>query len=178
MQPPRATALEDNAALGSLQASLQAPGQTTWFADVLPSSVGKGIAWTRTDYIQTIGHMSTLHECFYFMRHSGAPSRRIFWAARSRGERPKNDHTGSSGVVGRFALTRNRVVAKLAFCVQTPEQAAACIPTTFSFSSRVCASEVPGSLVSTQGSECWSMPQLVLEGANCRHSATTTNVAI
>ncbi|MGH0129897.1 UNVERIFIED_CONTAM: hypothetical protein FKN15_029239 [Acipenser sinensis] len=29
MQPPRATASEDNTALGSLQASPQAPGQTT-----------------------------------------------------------------------------------------------------------------------------------------------------
>ncbi|MGH0184722.1 UNVERIFIED_CONTAM: hypothetical protein FKN15_015894 [Acipenser sinensis] len=29
MQPPRATALEDNAALGSLQTSAQAPGQAT-----------------------------------------------------------------------------------------------------------------------------------------------------
>ncbi|MGH0123135.1 UNVERIFIED_CONTAM: hypothetical protein FKN15_026250 [Acipenser sinensis] len=33
MQPPRATALEDNAALGSLEASPQAPGQTTGVAD-------------------------------------------------------------------------------------------------------------------------------------------------
>ncbi|MGH0134547.1 UNVERIFIED_CONTAM: hypothetical protein FKN15_055532 [Acipenser sinensis] len=32
VQPPRATVLEDNAALGSLQASLQAPGQTTGVA--------------------------------------------------------------------------------------------------------------------------------------------------
>ncbi|MGH0184326.1 UNVERIFIED_CONTAM: hypothetical protein FKN15_014467 [Acipenser sinensis] len=32
MQPPRATASEDNAALGSLQASPQAPGQTTGVA--------------------------------------------------------------------------------------------------------------------------------------------------
>ncbi|MGH0123646.1 UNVERIFIED_CONTAM: hypothetical protein FKN15_012786 [Acipenser sinensis] len=35
MQPPRATALEDNAALGSLQASPQAPGQTTGVAGAL-----------------------------------------------------------------------------------------------------------------------------------------------
>ncbi|MGH0173385.1 UNVERIFIED_CONTAM: hypothetical protein FKN15_069968 [Acipenser sinensis] len=31
-QPPRATASEDNTALGSLQASPQAPGQTTGFS--------------------------------------------------------------------------------------------------------------------------------------------------
>ncbi|MGH0117752.1 UNVERIFIED_CONTAM: hypothetical protein FKN15_039048 [Acipenser sinensis] len=34
MQPPRATALEVNAALGSLQASLQAPDQTTGVAEI------------------------------------------------------------------------------------------------------------------------------------------------
>ncbi|MGH0134703.1 UNVERIFIED_CONTAM: hypothetical protein FKN15_014981 [Acipenser sinensis] len=33
MQPPRATVSEDNAALGSLQASPPAPGQTTGVAD-------------------------------------------------------------------------------------------------------------------------------------------------
>ncbi|MGH0119882.1 UNVERIFIED_CONTAM: hypothetical protein FKN15_059263 [Acipenser sinensis] len=38
MQPPRATASEDNAALGSLQASLQALGQTTGVAGALSDS--------------------------------------------------------------------------------------------------------------------------------------------
>ncbi|MGH0136965.1 UNVERIFIED_CONTAM: hypothetical protein FKN15_071068 [Acipenser sinensis] len=67
----RATASEDNAALGSLQASPQAPGQTTGvagvrsaedtLADLSPPcpqfTVGNGIAWTRTGDIQAIGRI-------------------------------------------------------------------------------------------------------------------------
>ncbi|MGH0140808.1 UNVERIFIED_CONTAM: hypothetical protein FKN15_072173 [Acipenser sinensis] len=38
----------------------------------LPSTVGCGIAWTRTGNLQAVG--GTLHssECLYWMRHSGA----------------------------------------------------------------------------------------------------------
>ncbi|MGH0119526.1 UNVERIFIED_CONTAM: hypothetical protein FKN15_006018 [Acipenser sinensis] len=51
MQPPRARASEDNAALGSLQASPQAPSQSTGVAGV------RGIAWTRTGDVQAIGRI-------------------------------------------------------------------------------------------------------------------------
>ncbi|MGH0123937.1 UNVERIFIED_CONTAM: hypothetical protein FKN15_015531 [Acipenser sinensis] len=51
MQPPRATALEDNAAPGSLQASLQAPGQTTGVAGARPRlEDNKGTPQRQTGY--------------------------------------------------------------------------------------------------------------------------------
>ncbi|MGH0142809.1 UNVERIFIED_CONTAM: hypothetical protein FKN15_076643 [Acipenser sinensis] len=39
----------------------------------LPSTVGSGIAWTRTGNIQAIERILHSSECFYWMRHSGAP---------------------------------------------------------------------------------------------------------
>ncbi|MGH0135300.1 UNVERIFIED_CONTAM: hypothetical protein FKN15_059027 [Acipenser sinensis] len=39
----------------------------------LPSTVGCGIAWTRTGGIQAIGRILHSNECFYWMHHSGAP---------------------------------------------------------------------------------------------------------
>ncbi|MGH0157927.1 UNVERIFIED_CONTAM: hypothetical protein FKN15_051657 [Acipenser sinensis] len=38
----------------------------------LPSTVSKGIAWTRTSDIQAIERILHSSECFYWMRHSGA----------------------------------------------------------------------------------------------------------
>ncbi|MGH0138082.1 UNVERIFIED_CONTAM: hypothetical protein FKN15_008395 [Acipenser sinensis] len=93
---PKATASEDNAALGQLtgkpagtrpdyrgrwcavsrghpgQLSPPSPraasGQLSTAPWNLPSSVGKGIAWIRTYDVQTIGRMERL----YWMHHSGA----------------------------------------------------------------------------------------------------------
>ncbi|MGH0147870.1 UNVERIFIED_CONTAM: hypothetical protein FKN15_059789 [Acipenser sinensis] len=39
----------------------------------LPSTVGCGIAWTRTGDIQAIERILHTIECFYWMRHSEAP---------------------------------------------------------------------------------------------------------
>ncbi|MGH0187990.1 UNVERIFIED_CONTAM: hypothetical protein FKN15_027354 [Acipenser sinensis] len=39
----------------------------------LPSTVGCGIAWTRTGDVQAIERILHSSECFYWMRHSGAP---------------------------------------------------------------------------------------------------------
>ncbi|MGH0142733.1 UNVERIFIED_CONTAM: hypothetical protein FKN15_076315 [Acipenser sinensis] len=38
----------------------------------LPSTVGCGIAWTRTGDVQTIERILHSSDCFYWMRHSGA----------------------------------------------------------------------------------------------------------
>ncbi|MGH0151545.1 UNVERIFIED_CONTAM: hypothetical protein FKN15_039898 [Acipenser sinensis] len=54
------------AALGQLSA---APWE-------LPSTVGCGIAWTRTGDVQAIERILHSSECFYWMRHSGAPTSR------------------------------------------------------------------------------------------------------
>ncbi|XP_041131206.1 uncharacterized protein LOC121329607 [Polyodon spathula] len=95
MKSPGATVSEDNTALGSLQVSPVAPDQTTggrWCVVIqghpgrpnppspqaalgqlctapweLPSSVGKGITWTRTSNVQTIGTSCTLPKCVYWM---------------------------------------------------------------------------------------------------------------
>ncbi|MGH0133191.1 UNVERIFIED_CONTAM: hypothetical protein FKN15_051981 [Acipenser sinensis] len=39
----------------------------------LPSTVGCGIAWTRTNNVQATERILHSSECFYWMRHSGAP---------------------------------------------------------------------------------------------------------
>ncbi|MGH0115058.1 UNVERIFIED_CONTAM: hypothetical protein FKN15_074577 [Acipenser sinensis] len=39
----------------------------------LPSTVGCGIAWTRTCDVQAIESILHSSECFYWMSHSGAP---------------------------------------------------------------------------------------------------------
>ncbi|MGH0130770.1 UNVERIFIED_CONTAM: hypothetical protein FKN15_043094 [Acipenser sinensis] len=39
----------------------------------LPSTVGCGIAWTRTGDVQATERIPHSSECFYWMRHSGAP---------------------------------------------------------------------------------------------------------
>ncbi|MGH0122287.1 UNVERIFIED_CONTAM: hypothetical protein FKN15_033304 [Acipenser sinensis] len=39
----------------------------------LPSTVGCGIAWTRTGDVQATERILHSSECFYSMRHSGAP---------------------------------------------------------------------------------------------------------
>ncbi|MGH0127743.1 UNVERIFIED_CONTAM: hypothetical protein FKN15_015912 [Acipenser sinensis] len=44
----------------------------------LPSMVGCGIAWTRTGNVQAIERILHSSECFYWMHHSGAPSRVYF----------------------------------------------------------------------------------------------------
>ncbi|MGH0142263.1 UNVERIFIED_CONTAM: hypothetical protein FKN15_075907 [Acipenser sinensis] len=76
---PRATASEDNAALGSLQASPPAPSLSTGVTGVrrskdtlsdLSPPPGSGIAWTQTDDHQAIGRIL---ERLYQMHHSGAP---------------------------------------------------------------------------------------------------------
>ncbi|MGH0164058.1 UNVERIFIED_CONTAM: hypothetical protein FKN15_048626 [Acipenser sinensis] len=93
---PRATALEDNAALGQLtgkpagarpdyrgcwcavsRANPPSPraalGQLSAAPWKLPSSVGKGIAWTQTCDVQTIERIALHVERLYWMCHSGAP---------------------------------------------------------------------------------------------------------
>ncbi|MGH0154530.1 UNVERIFIED_CONTAM: hypothetical protein FKN15_027185 [Acipenser sinensis] len=40
----------------------------------LPSTVGCGIAWTRTGDIQAIERILDSSKCFYWMCHSGAPT--------------------------------------------------------------------------------------------------------
>ncbi|MGH0170350.1 UNVERIFIED_CONTAM: hypothetical protein FKN15_000810 [Acipenser sinensis] len=40
----------------------------------LPSTVGCGIAWTRTGDVQAMERILHSSECFYWMRHSGAPT--------------------------------------------------------------------------------------------------------
>ncbi|MGH0160955.1 UNVERIFIED_CONTAM: hypothetical protein FKN15_067372 [Acipenser sinensis] len=44
----------------------------------LPSTVGCGIAWTRTRDVQAIERILHSSKCFYWMRHSGAPSKAGF----------------------------------------------------------------------------------------------------
>ncbi|MGH0136746.1 UNVERIFIED_CONTAM: hypothetical protein FKN15_016860 [Acipenser sinensis] len=43
-----------------------------------PSTVGCGIAWTRTSDVQAIQCILHSSECFYWMRHSGAPGTGFF----------------------------------------------------------------------------------------------------
>ncbi|MGH0127926.1 UNVERIFIED_CONTAM: hypothetical protein FKN15_039283 [Acipenser sinensis] len=75
----RATASEDNAALGSLQASPQAPGQTTGVAGCTPQKCGRAV----TDTVVTREEAERIRSCFsvIYMQasildlHSGALSR-------------------------------------------------------------------------------------------------------
>ncbi|MGH0146232.1 UNVERIFIED_CONTAM: hypothetical protein FKN15_007855 [Acipenser sinensis] len=64
--PGRPTPPSPRATLGQLSA-------VPW---ELPSTVGCGIAWTRTGDIQAIERILHSSECFYWMRHSGAPETR------------------------------------------------------------------------------------------------------
>ncbi|MGH0128661.1 UNVERIFIED_CONTAM: hypothetical protein FKN15_035739 [Acipenser sinensis] len=49
-------------------------GQLSAAPSELPSMVGCEIAWTRTGDVQTIERILHSSECFYWMRHSGAPN--------------------------------------------------------------------------------------------------------
>ncbi|MGH0169316.1 UNVERIFIED_CONTAM: hypothetical protein FKN15_065505 [Acipenser sinensis] len=49
----------------------------------LPSTVGCGIAWTRTRDIQAIERILHSSECFYWMRHSGPQTFHASWYQRS-----------------------------------------------------------------------------------------------
>ncbi|MGH0153045.1 UNVERIFIED_CONTAM: hypothetical protein FKN15_023920 [Acipenser sinensis] len=48
-------------------------GQLSAAPSELPSMVGCGIAWTRTGGVQAIERILHSSECFYWMRHTGAP---------------------------------------------------------------------------------------------------------
>ncbi|MGH0165564.1 UNVERIFIED_CONTAM: hypothetical protein FKN15_048968 [Acipenser sinensis] len=48
-------------------------GQLNAAPSELPSTVGCGIAWTQTGDVQAIACILHSSECFYWMRHSGAP---------------------------------------------------------------------------------------------------------
>ncbi|MGH0132002.1 UNVERIFIED_CONTAM: hypothetical protein FKN15_078304 [Acipenser sinensis] len=54
----------------SPQATLSQLSAAPW---KLPSTVSCGIAWTRTRDVQAIKGILHSSECFYWMRHSGAP---------------------------------------------------------------------------------------------------------
>ncbi|MGH0191768.1 UNVERIFIED_CONTAM: hypothetical protein FKN15_074102 [Acipenser sinensis] len=67
-QPGRPNPPSPRATLGQLSAGPWEP----------PSTVGCGIAWIRTRYVQAIERILHSSECFYWMRHSGAPPKIIF----------------------------------------------------------------------------------------------------
>ena len=52
----------------------------------LPSTVGCGIAWTRTHDVQAIERILHSSECFYWMRHSGAPRSSFLTVVEMRGD--------------------------------------------------------------------------------------------
>ncbi|MGH0116176.1 UNVERIFIED_CONTAM: hypothetical protein FKN15_074817 [Acipenser sinensis] len=59
----------------SPQVTLGQLSATSW---ELPSTVGCGIAWTRTGDVQAIERILHSSECFYCMRHQGAPHALLF----------------------------------------------------------------------------------------------------